>query len=196
MSQVITHEEMVGLRTKTEGAPIDQIGSRTWWFVWLSIAFLFGGLAALTFPTLAKTPMAATIGWTFAVIGAVQLVTAWQVRDWGGAVWQWTAGAALIVAATAVLFEPVTVALGVPLLTGMTVLIIGVILVFFAVNYRPHAGWSWMLASALAAVVAGVLIAVSWPSGADWSIAIVSGCALMFCGCGYLMAAAAALHGE
>ena len=52
---------------------IEEVRTESWWFVWLAIAFLFGGFASVIVPMLGKAPTALAIGCALVFIGAVQL---------------------------------------------------------------------------------------------------------------------------
>ena len=56
-----------------------------WWLVWLSMAFLFGGLAAGLLPMLAKEPVTSTLGIVLVIAGGVELLHSVIDRGWASA---------------------------------------------------------------------------------------------------------------
>src|SRR4029079_12799734 len=63
---------------------VEDIRKHSGWFLFLGIAFIIGGIAALAMPFLASISVALLVGWSLIFVGAVQIFQAWSIRTWGG----------------------------------------------------------------------------------------------------------------
>jgi uncharacterized membrane protein HdeD (DUF308 family) len=173
---------------------VDQIGKHSAWFIALGIAFIFGGFLAIVMPILAGVAIAVAVGWVFLFIGIAQLIHAWQVRSWGGVIWQLIIGLLILAGGLSMLIQPIQALLTLTLVLAVVFIVKGVLQVILALNYRPNAAWSWMLIDGILAIVVGVLILFQWPSSAFWAVGTLAGISFMFTGWSYLMLGVAARH--
>ena len=180
---------------------IDHIESESWWFVWLGIAFLWGGAVSIIGPMLARAPTALTIGGALVFIGVLQLIHAWLVRNWSGVTWQVLIALVILVGGVVLLINPIVAAVGVKLPLGIMFIVIGVLQTLLGNNYRPNGNWGWMVVAGILAIVLGALILLSWPTAlytwetsAAWAPGLPAAISLLFTGWSYLMMGASAMR--
>jgi uncharacterized membrane protein HdeD (DUF308 family) len=171
---------------------LDQVGRHSGWFMALGVAFIVGGFLALIMPLVAGIAVALAVGWVFIFVGIIQLIHAWQIRGWGGVVWQMIIGLIILAGGIALITDPIVGTLTLTLLLGIVFIAKGIMQIIFGVNYRPHMGWGWIVGAGVLSAVVGVLILFSWPISAAWALGTLAGISLIFSGWSYIAIAMAA----
>ncbi len=171
---------------------IDEVGQHANWFIALGVVFIIGGALALLMPLVASIAVALAVGWVFIVVGVVQLIHAWQIRDWSGAVWQAIIGAIILVGGIATIIDPITATLTLTLVVGIVMLIKGVAQIILGLNLRPGRGWGWVLGAGVLSALVGLMIIAAWPVSGAWVLGTFAGISLMFSGWSYIMMATTA----
>jgi uncharacterized membrane protein HdeD (DUF308 family) len=171
---------------------LDDIGRHSGWFIAVGVAFIIGGALALLMPLVASIAVALAIGWVFILVGVAQLVHAWQIREWGGVVWQIIIGVVILAGGIAMVIDPILAAISLTLLVGLVFIMKGAAQIVLGFNLRPHGGWQWVLGAGVLAVAVGLLILFSWPISGAWVLGTFAGISLMFSGWSYIMMAMAA----
>jgi len=159
------------------------------WIALLAVVSLVGGVLALANPfaaTLAATLMA---GWTFAVLGVIQIVQAFRLRGWGGFVWSLLFGVLTLVVGISLIFNPLSGMVSLTLLVAVLFLVMGVTKVMYGVSLRPISGWGWVLVSGLVSLVLGVMILADFPYSATAVLGILLGIELLSNGVLFLLLA-------
>ena len=72
----------------------------------------------------------------------------------------------------------------------------GLLEAIMAIRIRPHEGWGWVLVSGLAAIAAGLLIALQLPNSATWAIGLLVGIKMIFAGWSFVALALAGHRSE
>lgn len=170
---------------------ITQVREHWGWFLALGIVFIVGGVFAIAMPLIASVTVAIVIAWAFIFVGAVQVFQAWSMRSWGGFIWQMIIGLVVLVGGIAMLINPIVAAVTLTLLIGAMFLVKGILQVGFALRYRPHTGWGWILAAGILAIVVALMIIFSWPFSGLWVPGTLAGISLIFSGWSYGMIALA-----
>jgi len=177
--------------TLTFGAAGD-IRKHTGWFIGLGIVFIIGGVLAIAMPLLASITVALVVGWSLIFVGVVQLIQAWSMRSWGGVTWQIIIGLVFLVGGIGMIVNPIVAAVTLTLLLGAVFVAKGVMQLILGFRFRPHAGWGWIVAAGVLAVVVGLMILFSWPFSTVWALGTLAGISLIFSGWSYIMIALAA----
>lgn len=170
---------------------ISQVREHWGWFLALGIVFIVGGIFAIAAPVIASVAVAIVLGWAFIIVGGVQTIHAWQMRGWGGFAWHLVIGLVVLIGGIAMLINPIVAAVTLGLLIGAMFLVKGITQVMFSLRYRPHAGWVWMLAAGILAIVLALMIVFSWPFSGLWVPGTLAGISMIFSGWSYLMIAMA-----
>ena len=168
---------------------ITQVREHWGWFLAIGIVFIVGGVFAVAMPLIASITVAIVAGWAFIFVGAVQTIQAWSMRGWGGFIWQIVIGLVVLVGGIAMLINPIVAAVTLTLLIGAMFLVKGIMQVMLGFRYRPHAGWGWILAAGIFAIVVALMIIFSWPFSGLWVPGTLAGISLIFSGWSYVMIA-------
>jgi uncharacterized membrane protein HdeD (DUF308 family) len=169
-----------------------EIRKHTGWFIVLGIVFIIGGALAIAMPLLAGIAVALAVGWALVFLGVVTLVQAWSMRSWGGIIWQIVIGVLFVLGGLSMLLNPLSGAVTLALVLGIVFVAKGVMQLILGYRYRPHAGWGWIIASGIIAVIVGLMILSDWPVSAAWAPGTLAGISLVFSGWSYLAIALAA----
>ena len=170
---------------------ITQVREHWGWFLALGIVFIIGGIFAIAMPLMASVTVAIVVGWSLIFVGAVQIFQAWSMRTWGGFIWQLIIGLVVLVGGIAMMINPIVAALTLTLLLGAVFLAKGIMQMLFALRYRPHTGWGWILTAGILAILVGLMILFSWPLSGLWAPGTLAGISLIFSGWSYVMIAMA-----
>jgi uncharacterized membrane protein HdeD (DUF308 family) len=169
-----------------------QVREHWGWFLGLGIVFILGGAFAIIDTAIASVTVAIVVGWFFIFIGAVQIFQAWQIRDWGGFIWQLIIGLVVLLGGIAMLINPVVAAITLTLLIGAVFIAKGIMQIMLGIRYRPHTGWAWIVAAGVLAIIVALMILFSWPFSGLWVPGTLAGISLIFSGWSYVMIALAA----
>src|SRR5215469_13623260 len=160
--------------------------------MWLGVALLVLGVAALAFPFFSTLVITLFVGWMLVLSGIVTLLGAFSVRGagpfFGGLLYSLVS----IAAGVFIVARPVAGELAVTLALGTVFLIQGAYELYFAYELRPMRGWGWMAGSALASIVLSLIILSGLPVSSLVSLGIVLGVNFVTSGLALVMVAGAA----
>src|SRR5690606_33516879 len=128
------------------------------WVALLAVISIVGGLLALFNPfaaTLAATLMA---GWTFVILGVVQIIESFQLRGWGGFLWALLFGVLTLLVGISLVATPLAGSVALTICVAALFIITGVTNVMSGFSLRPISGWGWVLASGGLALRIAVMI--------------------------------------
>jgi uncharacterized membrane protein HdeD (DUF308 family) len=154
--------------------------------LWLGIAMLLVGIAALVFPMVSTLVAALFVGWIFLISGAFTVYGAFSIHGTGPFFGALLLGLLSVTAGVFLIFSPLAGAVALTLVVGVIFIFQGAFEIFFAFETRPHSGWVGMLISGLASVVLAVLIAAGWPAISLVALGILLGVNLVTTGLGYI----------
>lgn len=153
---------------------------KSWiWMGALALISLVGGVLALLNPfaaTLAATLMA---GWVFAILGALQIVQAFQVQGWGGFIWALLFGILTLVVGGSLIFNPLAGMISLTLLVAVLFLATGVVKMMYSFSLKPVTGWGWVLVSGIVSAALGIMILADFPMSAASILGILLGVELI-----------------
>jgi uncharacterized membrane protein HdeD (DUF308 family) len=164
-------------------------------FLGLGIFLMLAGVAAVAFPLLSTIASKIALGWIFLAAGALMVVHAFSIRQWGGFLWNLLVGVLYLVAGGWLSFFPFTGIVTLTLLLAALFIAEGVLEVIMAVRVRPHEGWVWLLLSGLVAIAVGIMISAQLPSSATWAIGLLTGINLLMTGASFTALALAGRRG-
>ena len=162
------------------------------WMLALGILFIVGGFFAFVSPFLASLVVTTIVAFVLIVTGIAQIFQAWQMKSWGGFLWQLIIGIVLLIGGIAIYANPVAGTLTLTLFAAVMFLAKGILQIILGFQLRPHDGWSWILVSGIIAVIVGILIYVQWPMSSLYALGTLAGISLAFTGWSYVAIALAA----
>ena len=161
--------------------------ARHWvWYLILGIVLLLGGIAAIAFPFLSTITAKLALGWIFLVTGVVTVVHGFSTGNWRGFLWNLLIGILYVVAGAYLVLLPLAGIVTLTMLIAVVLFADGILEIIMAFRLRPHSGWGWVLASGVAAIIAGVLIASQLPSSATWVIGVLVGIKMIMAGWSFI----------
>jgi uncharacterized membrane protein HdeD (DUF308 family) len=154
--------------------------------MWLGIAMVILGIAAIVFPIFSTLVAALLVGWVFLISGIFLLVGSFSIHGTGPFFGALLLSLLSIAAGVFLLFNPLAGAIALTLMVGIIFMIQGAFEIFFAFETRPHSGWVGMLISGIASVVMAILIAAGWPAVSVIVLGILLGVNLLTTGFAYI----------
>jgi uncharacterized membrane protein HdeD (DUF308 family) len=155
--------------------------------LWLGLAMLVVGIAALIFPIFSTIVAALFVGWVFLVSGGFMLFGSFSIHGTGPFFGALLLSLLSIAAGVFLIFNPLVGAVALTLVVGVIFIFQGAFEIFFAFETRPHQGWIGMLISGVASIVMAVLIAAGWPAISLVVLGILLGVNLVTTGVGYIL---------
>lgn len=155
--------------------------------LWLGIAMVILGIAAILFPMFSTLIAALFVGWVFLISGIFLLIGSFSIHGTGPFFGALLLSLLSIAAAVFLLFNPLRGEIALTLVVGVLFMIQGAFEIGFAFETRPHRGWVAMLISGLASVILALLIAVGWPAVSVIVLGILLGVNLLSTGFGYIL---------
>ncbi|MEP3438548.1 MAG: DUF308 domain-containing protein [Hoeflea sp.] len=164
--------------------------ARTWvWMAALAVICIIGGFMALINPFGATIFAVTLAGWLFLLQGLIQVVHAFQVRDWSGFIWSLGLGILSLLVGFVLVADPLAGSVSLTLLVAVLFLMTGVAKTMFALSLKPASGWVWVLASGLVSVALGVMILAGLPATATTILGLLLGIELISNGVLFLFVA-------
>nr|WP_294847297.1 DUF308 domain-containing protein [uncultured Sphingomonas sp.] len=155
--------------------------SSTWWMIG-GILSIIGGLFALFNPmagTLAATLVAA---WAFILAGVLQIVAAFNVSGGWNKLFLILFGLVGVIVGFVVIGNPLAGAMSLTMAVAILFLISGVVKLFGAKDVKGTSAYGWVIVSAIASLLLGVLIFANFPVSAVSILGILLGVNLIFDG--------------
>ena len=160
--------------------------------MWLGVALVVIGIAALVFPMISSLVATLFVGWVLVFSGAATLYGAFSMRGAGPFFGALLLGLLSLAAGVFILARPIGGELGITLGLGALFMIQGAYEAAFAFEVRPATGWAWMLVSALASIVLSLVILAGWPGVSLIALGAIIGVNFLSSGLGFLMVGSAA----
>jgi uncharacterized membrane protein HdeD (DUF308 family) len=160
------------------------------WVIFVGIASLLLGTAAVVYDVSATIASVILFGWLLMVAGVMQIVQAFQVRGWSGFFLYLLDGIIRATVGTLLVLYPGSGALALTLVLSFYFIVAGLFRTIGSIALR-FPSWGWAVASGLVSVALGVMLAMQWPTSALWFIGFAVGIDLILFGWALLMFAAA-----
>jgi len=159
------------------------------WVIFAGILLMALGIAAIIYDQTATISSVLVFGWVLALAGVMQIIHAFQVRDWSGFFVYLLDGIFRGTVGTLLVLYPGSGALALTLVLSFYFIAGGVFRTFLALSLR-YPSWGWTVASGVVSVALGVMLAMQWPTSALWFIGFAVGLDLIVSGWALLMFAA------
>lgn len=172
--------------TLSESHFLGRLRSSATGLMWLGIAMVIIGIAAIVFPMFSTLVAALFVGWVFLISGIFLFVGAFSIHGTGPFFGELLLSLLSIVAGVFLLFNPLRGAIALTLVVGVLFIIQGAFEIVFAFETRPHRGWIGMLLSGIASVILAILIADGWPKISLVVLGLLLGINLLTTGFAYI----------
>jgi len=160
------------------------------WVIFAGITMLVLGSAAVIYDGTATLVSVFLFGWLLMLAGVMQIVHAFQVRNWSGFFLYLLDGIIRATVGTLLVVYPGSGALTLTLLLGFYFIVGGAFKAIGA-TVLQFPSWGWTVASGLVSIALGVMLALQWPVSGLWFIGFAVGLDLILYGWALLMFAAA-----
>lgn len=159
------------------------------WMAILAVVSLVGGVLALLNPFAATLAATLLAGWTFIILGGIQMAQSFRVQGWGGFLWALLFGLLSLAVGIALIFNPFAGMVSLTLLIAILFLALGVVKILYSFSLRPLSGWAWVLLSGILSIVLGILIFWNFAAAAVSVLGILLGVELLSNGILFLFVA-------
>jgi uncharacterized membrane protein HdeD (DUF308 family) len=157
-----------------------------WWFALLGIVLIAGGTFMLGHLTAATIVSAIFIGAAALVLGAFQIVKAFNTRGWSGALLNAGLGAFYVLAGAILWANPVAAAVSLTLVLAAMLVASGLVRLWLAYKHWQVMGGLLAL-SGVIAILAGLVIFSGWPATGLWVLGLCLAIDVLFQGFAWLM---------
>jgi len=155
--------------------------------LWLGLAMLVLGIAAVIFPLASTLAVTLLVGSVLLISGILTLAGAFSIHGTGPFFGALLLALLSIAAGIFVLFNPLAGAASLTLFLGFIFMLEGAFELLLAFEMRPHGGWGGMVFSGIASILVAVLIAAGWPAISAVALGILLGVNFISTGIGYIV---------
>ena len=158
--------------------------------MWLGVALIAVGVAALVYPMVSTLVVTLFVGWLMIITGALGLWVAFSIRGAGPFFGALLFALLSIAAGVFIIARPGVGALAITISLGALFMVQGAFETVLAFAVRPARGWVWMLLSALASIVLAVIIVSGLPQLSQIVLGVLIGVNFISSGLAYLLVGA------
>lgn len=167
--------------------------SRNWvWMLALGVVWMVLGALAILLPLVAAIAFDIFLGVLFVIGGVTQLLQAVSARGWRGTTLQIVGGALALALGVLLLLFPLEGILTLTVFIAAFFIAEGAVKIALSLQHRDLPNWGWALASGIAGVAVGVLLALGLPGTAFWAVGLLIGAELLLTGWGMISLALSA----
>lgn len=149
-----------------------QVRTGSTWGIVIGIVLVVLGIIAIARPLYATIASTWVFGWLFIAAGVAQAVFALRSPGIGQLIWKLMLGIFYLVAGIYVVSNPISGAMALTLVLGITIFAQGVIQVILAFQMRPDPSWVIGLIAGIVGIILGIFIWSRFPYSADWLIGL------------------------
>jgi len=160
------------------------------WVIFSGFTLIVLGTLAVIYDSTATFASVILFGWLLMLAGFVQIVHAFQVRDWSGFFLYMLDGILRATVGTLMVVYPQSGAQALTLVLAVYFIVGGLFKTFGSIALQ-FPGWGWSVASGVISVALGVMLGVQYPLTSSWFIGFAVGIDLVLYGWALLMFAAA-----
>jgi uncharacterized membrane protein HdeD (DUF308 family) len=166
---------------------IRALRSKWGWIVGFGVFSVIAGLIALGSGVMLATATAVLIiGFMMLMAGVVEVVAAFNARDWGHRIVWLLLGVLYVFAGFVCIQNPFQAATLLTLMLGIALIVGGLLRVFLATRMKQGTPWGWVVASGIISFLLGLMIVAKWPVSSAYVLGIFLGVDLIFMGTGWI----------
>jgi uncharacterized membrane protein HdeD (DUF308 family) len=160
--------------------------SRGWLLVVGLFLFLVGFLAVGA-PFMTSVGAVMVLGALIVAGGLGELFGAFRAKGWGAILGEILLAAVHMIAGLLLFFFPGGGVITLTLLVGSYLVVAGAIRTSLAFQWKPRAGWGWILTSGIVTALLGVMVVAEWPGSSAWVLGTMLGISWMMSGASMVM---------
>jgi len=158
------------------------LAKRARWSVFMGVLTAAIGVLMILHPIATSAVSTVFLGWALIIAAAAQLVFAFTSQTAGNFFLKLLLGALYGIAGVALAFFPLAGVVTLTAVLGVMLVVEALLETAIAFALPAIMGRGWLLLSALASLVLGLLILFRWPSSAAWAIGTLVGVAVFING--------------
>lgn len=157
------------------------------WIVGFGIFTVIAGVIALGSGVYFATATAVLIiGFMMLMAGVVEIVAAFNAKDWGHRILWLLLGALYVFAGFVCIQNPFQAATLLTLMLGIALIVVGLLRIFLATRMKQGTPWGWVVVSGIISFLLGLMIVAKWPISSAYVLGIFLGVDLIFMGTGWI----------
>src|SRR6185436_8075657 len=150
------------------------------WLVGFGIFSVIAGVIALGSGVMLATATAVLIiGFMMLMAGVVEIVAAFNAKDWGHRILWLLLGALYVFAGFVCIQNPFQAATLLTLMLGIALIVVGLLRIFLATRMKQGTPWVWVVLSGIITVLLGLMIVAKWPASSFYVLGIFLGVDLL-----------------
>ncbi len=145
------------------------------WLLWMIVGIIsiIGGFMALANPMAATITAVSLAGWTFLIVGCLQIFTAFQANGFGSKLWAGLGGAAGLFVGISLLNNPFAGAVTLTVLVGVLFSIAGITKILMSFTLRGSPFFMPVMVSGTLSLLLGFMILSNFPGSAVISLGLM-----------------------
>jgi uncharacterized membrane protein HdeD (DUF308 family) len=145
----------------------------------LGVLSIIAGFLAILNPFPASIVAVKLAGWSFLIIGALQIIEVFRATGWGGRLWALAIGLVAVLAGINLLGEPLSGMISLTIVLAILFIFSGVLKIFSAFQIRNSKYRLAVLISGVVSLLLGFIIFSNFPISAVTSLGILLGIELI-----------------
>ncbi|QPF89651.1 HdeD family acid-resistance protein [Bradyrhizobium commune] len=168
------------------GSGIAALHAKWGWIVALGVVYLIAGFVALGSVVMATVASVIVVGAMMIVAGAVEIISAFQMKSWGKFLIWALLGVLYVIAGFLVFDNPLFAAVLLTLFLGASLIASGAVRLFLAFSMKRESPWVWVALSGAITLLLGLLIVARWPVNSVYILGLFLGIDLIMAGAGWI----------
>lgn len=156
------------------------------WFIALGVLLLGLGTFAFVYVGVATIASMLTIGVLMAIGGVAHIVLAFRGDGWKDVLLLMLGGVFYLLAGALIFINPVLASSILTLMIAASLLVVGVVRIWFGIKARPEKSWGWMALAGVVTLLLGLIIALGWPVNSLFIIGMFLAVDLLMQGWSYI----------
>jgi uncharacterized membrane protein HdeD (DUF308 family) len=173
-------------RSLAEVTALEPLRAKSGWIVALGVVFAIAGFIALSSVVMATAATVFVVGIMMVIAGIAEIVSAFQIKTWGGFLLWLLLGALYVVAGFLTFENPLLAAAILTLFLGVALIVSGVMRIVIAFSMQAAMPWVLVLVSGIITLLIGLIIVAHWPVASLYVLGIFLGVDLIIAGAGWI----------
>src|SRR5215831_7281961 len=160
--------------------------AKSGWIVALGVVYVIAGIIALGSVVFATVVTVFVVGVMMLLSGVTEVISAFQIKNWGKFLLWVLLGALYIVAGFAAFENPLLAAAVLTLLLAFALIASGVMRIVLAFSMKQEMPWIWVAVSGVITLLLGLVILAHWPVSGLYILGVFLGIDLIIAGLGWI----------